>query len=121
MTTRVFLKGEFVVEYVGELLDHKSGIIRDEIYQKNHVLDCFLFFFTHKFKKYCIDATKESDRLGRLINHSRKGLLRPRVIEVERIPRLVFFANRDISIGAEVTYDYGERRKDILEYHKWLI
>ena len=57
-----------------------------------------------------IDATKESGRLGRLVNHS-KTYPNAAVIEVDSVPRLYLFANQNIPKGAEILYDYGERRK----------
>ncbi len=35
-------------------------------------------------------------------------------------PRLVLVALRDIEIDEELFYDYGERRKDIVEAFPWL-
>lgn len=67
-----------------------------------------------------MDATAETDRLGRLINHSRNGNLIPKVIEVKGIPRLVLIAKRDVNPNEEVTYDYGDRSKKSLFYHPWL-
>ncbi|VDN44137.1 unnamed protein product, partial [Dibothriocephalus latus] len=47
--------------------------------------------------RYCVDATEESPRLGRLINHSR---LHPncyvKVIPIDQQPRLALFAKTDI-------------------------
>lgn len=75
----------------------------------------FYFFFSSS-----IDATKESDRLGRLVNHSKKGNLKTRTFLVEESPHLVLFADRDIEPGEELSYDYGDRRKTVLESHPWL-
>lgn len=69
---------------------------------------------------FSIDATAETDRLGRLLNHSRNGNLCPKTIEVNDIPRIVMIAKVDIQSGTELTYDYGDRSKKSLMYHPWL-
>jgi len=59
--------------------------------------------------------------LGRLINHSRKNSnCQPKVFVIRDQPRLILVAVRDIDIGEELFYDYGERRKDIVETFPWL-
>lgn len=67
-----------------------------------------------------MDATAESGRLGRLVNHSRNGNLATRTISLDGKPHLVLIAKDDIAIGEEVTYDYGDRSKESLKYHPWL-
>jgi len=58
---------------------------------------------------------------GRLINHSRKNSnCQPKVFVIRDQPRLILVASRDIEIGEELYYDYGERRKDIIETFPWL-
>lgn len=69
---------------------------------------------------YSVDATAESDRLGRLVNHSRNGNLNTKTVVIENIPHLVLIAKEDIQPGEEVTYDYGDRSKESLLYHPWL-
>lgn len=69
---------------------------------------------------FSVDATAESGRLGRLLNHSKKGNLMTKTIEVSGIPRLILLAKEDIVEGSELTYDYGDRSKQSLQYHPWL-
>lgn len=69
---------------------------------------------------YSIDATTESSRLGRLVNHSRFGNLGPKVVEVSGFPRIVLTAKTEIKQGEELTYDYGDRSKTSLINHPWL-
>ena len=67
---------------------------------------------------FSIDATEESGRYGRLVNHSRANKnLR---VKVEKGPRLFMYALRDIEPGTELLYDYGERSKATLAAHPWL-
>ena len=70
---------------------------------------------------FSIDATAETGRYGRLVNHSRKTPnLLPTVIMNGESPRLLLIAKRDIEPGVELLYDYGDRSKESLELHPWL-
>lgn len=83
---------------------------------------CFhLAFFSASYFFYCsIDATAESPYLGRLINHSVKGNLTPRILGVGGTPRLYFYAARDINVGEQLSYNYGENRQRVLKTLPWL-
>lgn len=71
--------------------------------------------------KFCsIDATAESSRVGRLVNHSRFGNLVPKVFEISGLPRIIFLSKTNIMKGDELTYDYGDRSKESLLNHPWL-
>lgn len=120
VTTRTFRRGEFVLEYYGELIDFEEAKRREGIYTDKENIGCYMYYFKYKNKQYCIDATQETDRLGRLVNHSKKGNLRTRTFLIEDSPHLIFFASRDIQPGEELCYDYGDRRKEALESHPWL-
>lgn len=69
---------------------------------------------------FSVDATPESDRLGRLVNHSRNGNLSTKTVVIGTEPHLVLIAKEDIQPGEEVTYDYGDRSKESLRHHPWL-
>ena len=72
-------------------------------------------------KTLCVDATEEDGSMGRLMNHEkRKPNVAMKVVTVNDVPRVVFFACKDIDIGHELCYDYGERRKHILQKFPWL-
>ena len=78
-------------------------------------------FFTISIFCFSIDATAESGRLGRLVNHSRvKPNLQTKVVIVNDIPRLILVAKKDIEPGTELLYDYGDRSKESLLCHPWL-
>ncbi|CAH8850417.1 unnamed protein product [Trichobilharzia szidati] len=121
IATRPFSEGEFVVEYAGDLIPEKLAKQREAEYKRDPNIGSYMFFFVHAGQRYCVDATKETPRLGRLINHSR---LKPncvvKVIPVDGIPRLALFARKPISPGEELLYDYGDRDKESLEAHPWL-
>lgn len=67
-----------------------------------------------------VDATAESNRLGRLVNHSRNGNLVTRIVEVGKQPRLILVAKDDIAEGTELCYDYGDRSRESIRNHPWL-
>jgi len=70
---------------------------------------------------FSVDATAETGRLGRLLNHSRLNPnCKTRVIEVDGSPRLIIEAARTIEVGEELLYDYGDRDKETLDAHPWL-
>ena len=59
--------------------------------------------------RMCIDATHFSN-LGRFLNHScEPNCFKQRIIcdHNSRLPRIAFFAMRDIEPHEELTYDYG--------------
>jgi SET domain-containing protein len=39
---------------------------------------------------------------------------------IDTIPHIFLKTKRDILAGEELLYDYGERRRDILDAHPWL-
>ena len=62
------------------------------------------------FKDYCIDATSESGRLGRLLNHY-KTHPNPKAWQVIDLPKVILVALHDIPAGTQLRWDYGERDK----------
>ncbi|XP_011493824.1 PREDICTED: N-lysine methyltransferase SETD8-B-like [Ceratosolen solmsi marchali] len=120
ITTKEFYRGDFVIEYIGDLIHGAVAKKREIQYAKNKNIGCYMYYFKHKNTQYCIDATKESGKLGRLINHSRKGNLVSRIVEINQIPHLVLFAKTDVSIGTEILYDYGDRSRESVQNHPWL-
>ncbi|CAH8620340.1 unnamed protein product [Dicrocoelium dendriticum] len=121
VATRVFENGEFVVEYAGDLITERMAKEREKEYKRDPSIGSYMFYFVHSGQKWCVDATKETPRFGRLINHSR---LHPncvvKVIPLDGVPRLVLFAKQVINPGEELLYDYGDRDKESLEAHPWL-
>lgn len=67
-----------------------------------------------------IDATTETGKLGRLVNHSRNGNLVTKIVTYKTRPHLVLIAKEDIKEGEELTYDYGDRTRESLINHPWL-
>jgi len=121
VTSRPFTKGEFVVEYAGDLMDIGMAKELEAKYSMDTSKGCYMYYFKHKGKQYCIDATGESGRYGRLLNHSR---ISPncvtKVVMLGDIPRLILVAKQDIETATELLYDYGDRSKESLKAHPWL-
>lgn len=67
---KFFEKNEFVVEYKGEIINMKEAKLREAEYSKDNKIGSYMYYFKHKNTNYCIDATKETQYKGRLINHS---------------------------------------------------
>ena len=120
MATKDFDAGDFVIEYSGDLLDIQTAKAREVEYANNPEIGCYMYWFKCGNKSYCVDATAETSRLGRLLNHSRNGNCATKSLVVKDIPRLILIAKRDIKKGEELTYDYGDRSKTALEAHPWL-
>ena len=113
---------EFIVEYAGDLVDGKEGEERERVYQKQNNPNCCMYSFEFANKKYCIDATPVSRKLGRLVNHSKMNPnCKVKIVDVRGVPHLVLFSIRDIEIGEEILYDYGDRNKDSIKAHPFLL
>ncbi|XP_073716735.1 lysine methyltransferase 5Ab [Misgurnus anguillicaudatus] len=117
---RAFPRGQFVVEYHGDLLEIADAKEKESQYAQDPDTGCYMFYFRHIDKTYCVDATKETSRLGRLINHSKNGNLQPKLHEINGVPHLILLASRDIKVDEELLYDYGDRSKEATAAHPWL-
>ncbi|XP_065337147.1 histone-lysine N-methyltransferase Set8 [Cloeon dipterum] len=120
VSTRPLDKGELVVEYAGDLIDMKEAKRRELVYAADQNTGCYMYYFCHGATQYCVDATAESGRMGRLVNHSRQGNLLTRTVSVKRRPRLLLVAKQRIEPGEELLYDYGDRSRESLKNHPWL-
>ncbi|XP_071448595.1 histone-lysine N-methyltransferase Set8 isoform X2 [Hetaerina americana] len=120
VATRHFSKGEFVVEYAGELISMAEARDREKKYAQDQNTGCYMYYFKHHNQQYCVDATAESGRMGRLVNHSRNGNLTTKTVVIKSHPHLVLIAKEDIHPSEEVLYDYGDRSRESLKHHPWL-
>jgi len=122
VTTRQFKKKDFVLEYVGDIIDVATAKEREKEYSLDPSKGSYMYYFKSMEKTYCIDGTFESGRLGRLLNHScKRPNLLTKVIMMNGDPRLIFVAKRDIEEGEELLFDYGERDKQTIKDHPWLL
>ncbi|XP_057692100.1 uncharacterized protein LOC130915906 isoform X1 [Corythoichthys intestinalis] len=90
----------FVVEYRGVLSLSKGADDKSNKYA---------FDFIWNGKQYCINASKEDQTLGRLVNddHVHPNCKVKRIM-VRGRPHLCLFAIKDIFPGEEITYNYGD-------------
>jgi len=121
VATQPFKRGDFVVEYRGDLIDMTEAKRRECIYEQDPTVGCYMYYFQHKNQPYCVDATAETGYLGRLVNHSAKEPnCVTRISDVKNTPHLILVAARDISVGEELLYDYGDRSRLAVEANPWL-
>ena len=120
-TSKNLWRGDLVVEYAGELISGAEAEAREKEYQGDPSKGCYMYFFKHSGKHYCLDATEETGRYGRLINHGRrKANLHTKVFLFKGVPRLVLIAKEDLQAGVELFFDYGDRDPDTLAALPWL-
>eukprot|EP00026_Physarum_polycephalum_P003576 Phypoly_transcript_03589.p1 GENE.Phypoly_transcript_03589~~Phypoly_transcript_03589.p1 ORF type:complete len:350 (-),score=56.09 Phypoly_transcript_03589:111-1160(-) len=113
-TLRALVRHQFICEYHGELITKTEALRREKVYaarSATRTMPCYMYYFEHRGQEMCIDATAENGTfgIGRLINHSVNGNLDTVKLVIDGVPRLAFIANRDISAGDELAYDYGDR------------
>lgn len=114
-------KAQFVCEYAGELLTTKEATKRQHMYDKlssdGNFASALLVLREHlPSGKACMRINIDATRIGnvaRFINHSCDGgnLLTKLVRSSGALlPRLCFFASRDIEENEELGFSYGEIR-----------
>jgi len=99
-------KNDPIVEYMGEVVRKPIADIREKRYEISGEGSCYMFRLDlHRV----IDATMIGC-MARFMNHSCSSNSFARVISVEteygQDKKIVVFANRDITAGEEITYDY---------------
>jgi len=113
-------KGDFICEYSGDLIELEEAKKRENKYEIDGA-GCYMYFFDWSNKVWCVDATKPTDRIGRLINHSRKQPnCKTRIFVHNNKPHLIFIALTDIHTNEELLYDYGDRDRMAVKAHPWL-
>ena len=106
--------GSPVCEYKGRYITRKMGKLVDEPY---------VFDFPHKNKAMSIDASEQTGTVGRYISHERavpNVVCRKKEFVGDDRPHLIFFAIRDIAIGEEIAYEYGDFSQESAKNHPWL-
>ena len=122
VATRNFDKNNFVVEYHGEIVNIGEAKKREAIYSLDSNVGSYMFYFKDSLgRSFCVDATNESGRYGRLINHSKENQnLKATVFMIENEPRLILKASKYIPAGQELHYDYNDKSQDSLKLFPWL-
>ena len=96
--------------YILYMFSHASIICCDITY--------IMQYYNHYFS---VDATKETGRKGRLINHSKlEANAKAKVIEVNNKPELWLIACKDIMPGQEILFNYDDTRRAVIESLPWL-
>ncbi|XP_052249218.1 uncharacterized protein LOC127858807 isoform X6 [Dreissena polymorpha] len=109
--TKPFKKGDFLLEYKGDLITRVKHARQLEKEYEKEGQGSFMYFFKYRDKSCCIDATNDIFHEGRMINDAENGDAKQncvmKIVEVNQTPHLCTFADRDIAIGEELRYDYG--------------
>uniref|UniRef100_A0A1I7Z0Y9 [histone H4]-lysine(20) N-methyltransferase n=1 Tax=Steinernema glaseri TaxID=37863 RepID=A0A1I7Z0Y9_9BILA len=118
-----FKRNDFVVEYKGDMVSIYTARKREEQYAKDSSIGSYMYYFKHKDVQYCIDATDETSYKGRLINHSAlKPNLKTKAVDFsDGSVHLILVALRDIEVGEELLYDYGDRTPCNVANNPWLV
>ncbi|KAK4415408.1 Histone-lysine N-methyltransferase trr [Sesamum alatum] len=111
-TSQFISRGAMVVEYVGEIVGLRVADRRESEYHSGkklqHKSACYFFRID---KEHIIDATRKGG-IARFVNHSCQPNCVAKVISVRNEKKVVFFAEREIYPGEEITYDYHFNHED---------
>ncbi|KAE8739050.1 hypothetical protein FOCC_FOCC015455, partial [Frankliniella occidentalis] len=118
VATKHFQRNDFICEYKGELINGQEADRRNAKHGKLYG-PAYMYYFRYQEKRI-LDATRDDGSLGRLINHAIPGNADPKLKVINGTPKIMFFAKCEISIGTQIMYDYGERRKEMLQNYPWL-
>lgn len=102
-TSELIKKGEFVSEYVGELVDEEECKKRIE---KSHINDVSNYYMLTIDKDRIIDAGPKGN-YSRFMNHSCDPNCETQKWTVNGDTRVGLFATKDIEIGTELTFNYN--------------
>ncbi|CAI5745088.1 unnamed protein product [Peronospora destructor] len=103
VTNEVINAGEFIIEYVGEVIDDEECGRRMVKYRDNGEVN---FYMMELEKNTVIDAKYRSNE-SRFINHSCDPNSVTQKWNVDGIQRIGIFARRNIVVDEEITIDYN--------------
>lgn len=95
-------KGDFIVEYVGEVID---DVLCEQRLWDMKDQDATNFYMCEINKDFVIDATFKGN-VSRFLNHSCAPNCKLEKWQVEEETRVGVFASRSIEVGEPLTYDY---------------
>lgn len=102
----------------GEIISLSVAKIREKEYELDENIGSFMYFFAHKNKQYCVDATDETPFKGRLINHS---ILRPNLKTKVRFYWIQFIKNWNILKKLILAYGSDSATKNFEAFSKSII
>ena len=101
-----------VIEFAGEVVGQDVANAREAVwaqgaavrrrYNRRNVGGCYFFRMD---AEHIVDATVKGNE-SRFINHCCDPNCDARVVNINNENKIIFFANRDINPGEEITYDY---------------
>ena len=94
-------KGDFVHEYVGEVISQEEAERRGRVYDK--VNRSYLFNLTSDF---VVDASRKGNK-SRFANHSQKPNCCTKMVTVNGDVRIGLYAKEDIEAQSEVSFSWG--------------
>ena len=100
-------ENDFVGEYKGEIVTNEEAERRGAIYQ--HQKLSYLFSLNNA---QAIDGTYFGNKT-RFINHANKANLYPKIVMVNTVHRIALYAARDIPVGRELLFNYGDQFPDV--------
>ncbi|XP_056397227.1 LOW QUALITY PROTEIN: histone-lysine N-methyltransferase NSD2 [Hyla sarda] len=103
IATRDIKKGEFVNEYIGELIDEEECMARIRHAQENVIMHFYMLTID---KDRIIDAGPKGN-YSRFMNHSCQPNCETQKWTVNGDTRVGLFATRDIPAGEELTFNYN--------------
>ncbi|XP_059209725.1 histone-lysine N-methyltransferase NSD2 isoform X2 [Centropristis striata] len=103
ISLRDIKKGEFVNEYIGELIDEEECIARIKYAQENNITDFYMLTID---KDRIIDAGPKGN-YSRFMNHSCQPNCETQKWTVNGDTRVGLFAVCDIPAGTELTFNYN--------------
>jgi len=109
MTLEELKKGQFVCEYVGEIINLVEAKKRQCEYDKvglNYLM-VIREFSGNRILRTNIDSTFRSN-VAKFINHSCDPNLELQLVRIQSLlPRVGLFTKKEISANTELTFDYG--------------
>ncbi|XP_050296380.1 histone-lysine N-methyltransferase Su(var)3-9-like isoform X1 [Anthonomus grandis grandis] len=101
--------GEFICEYVGEVIDHEEAERRGKAYNAEGRTYLFDLDYNSRDNLYTVDAATHGN-VSHFINHSCDPNLGVYATWINcldpNLPKLALFALREIQKGEELTFDY---------------
>ncbi|XP_051960652.1 N-lysine methyltransferase KMT5A-A-like [Xyrauchen texanus] len=109
IATKTIEPGEFLLEYVGRHITGSEGETLSKDYSAEDAV-LFLYFYSFLGRSYCVDGSKDTERLGRFINddHIKPNSKIKIIMDEKKRPHLCAFALTKINAGEEIIYDYGD-------------